>query len=179
MKWGIRRYQNKDGTLTKAGKKRYDKEMEKLKAEEKVLKTRARTQAKFDKLNAKRQELDALKRKLNGEDQEEVKTKREETETKSEEKVSAKQPEPPKPVKTKTNVNPKRLSDDELADVIRRMNNEERYKQLTKPEHRGMGEAFVYDILKPSITDAGKSILTDVFKKKGKSWIEGWSKSEE
>ena len=25
MKWGVRRYQNKDGTLTPAGKKRYDK----------------------------------------------------------------------------------------------------------------------------------------------------------
>lgn len=25
MKWGVRRYQNKDGSLTKAGKKRYDK----------------------------------------------------------------------------------------------------------------------------------------------------------
>ena len=24
MKWGVRRYQNKDGTLTEAGKKRYD-----------------------------------------------------------------------------------------------------------------------------------------------------------
>lgn len=23
MKWGVRRYQNKDGTLTKAGKERY------------------------------------------------------------------------------------------------------------------------------------------------------------
>lgn len=34
MKWGIRRYQNKDGTLTKAGKKRYAKltsELDKLK----------------------------------------------------------------------------------------------------------------------------------------------------
>ena len=26
MKWGVRRYQNKDGTLTAAGKKRYNKE---------------------------------------------------------------------------------------------------------------------------------------------------------
>lgn len=26
MKWGVRRYQNKDGTLTAAGKKRYEKE---------------------------------------------------------------------------------------------------------------------------------------------------------
>lgn len=27
MKWGVRRYQNKDGTLTDAGKKRYNKNM--------------------------------------------------------------------------------------------------------------------------------------------------------
>lgn len=27
MKWGVRRYQNKDGTLTEAGKKRYDKDV--------------------------------------------------------------------------------------------------------------------------------------------------------
>lgn len=26
MKWGVRRYQNKDGTLTEAGKKRYDRD---------------------------------------------------------------------------------------------------------------------------------------------------------
>lgn len=29
MKWGVRRYQNKDGTLTDAGKKRYDYEADK------------------------------------------------------------------------------------------------------------------------------------------------------
>lgn len=36
MKWGIRRYQNKDGTLTKAGQKRYTKltsELNKLKTQ--------------------------------------------------------------------------------------------------------------------------------------------------
>jgi hypothetical protein len=30
MKWGVRRYQNPDGTLTEAGKKRYAKEYKKL-----------------------------------------------------------------------------------------------------------------------------------------------------
>lgn len=30
MKWGVRRYQNKDGSLTKAGKKRYFKEVKKI-----------------------------------------------------------------------------------------------------------------------------------------------------
>ena len=31
MRWGIRRYQNKDGTLTLSGRKRYQKELAKLK----------------------------------------------------------------------------------------------------------------------------------------------------
>lgn len=34
MKWGVRRYQNKDGTLTAAGKRRSDKEKAKLDAKD-------------------------------------------------------------------------------------------------------------------------------------------------
>lgn len=71
MRWGIRRYQNPDGTLTAAGKKRYNKEVEKLKAEEakvkaaeKVASNKAKTQAKFDKLDAKKQALDERKKAL-------------------------------------------------------------------------------------------------------------------
>ena len=52
MRWGVRRYQNRDGTLTPAGQKRYNKEMAKLKEEEKTLKNRQRTQSKLDKLDA-------------------------------------------------------------------------------------------------------------------------------
>jgi hypothetical protein len=33
MKWGVRRYQNKDGSLTSAGKKRYKKTPEQLESE--------------------------------------------------------------------------------------------------------------------------------------------------
>ena len=61
MKWGVRRYQNKDGSLTPAGKKRYDKEMAKLKEEEKIAKNKLRTQAKLNKLDEKRKEIEALK----------------------------------------------------------------------------------------------------------------------
>ena len=32
MRWGVRRYQNKDGSLTPAGQKRYDDEMSKTNA---------------------------------------------------------------------------------------------------------------------------------------------------
>ena len=61
MKWGVRRYQNKDGSLTPAGKKRYDNEMAKLKEEEKIAKNKLRTQAKLNKLDEKRKEIEALK----------------------------------------------------------------------------------------------------------------------
>lgn len=71
MRWGVRRYQNKDGSLTDAGKKRYNKEVEKLKAEEakvkaaeRVAKNSQKVQAKFDKLDAKKADLEARKKAL-------------------------------------------------------------------------------------------------------------------
>lgn len=71
MKWGRRLYQNKDGTLTPLGKKHYNKEVAKIKAEtekikaaEKVAENKKKTQAKFDKLDAKKQELEERKKAL-------------------------------------------------------------------------------------------------------------------
>lgn len=71
MKWGVRRYQNKDGTLKPAGVKRYNKEVEKLKKEtakvkeaEKIAANKQKTQAKLDKLDAKKQELEERKKAL-------------------------------------------------------------------------------------------------------------------
>ena len=61
MKWGIRRFQNKDGSLTPAGKKRYDKEVAKLKAEKKKLRNEISVQKKADKLKQLEKERDALK----------------------------------------------------------------------------------------------------------------------
>lgn len=73
QRWGVRRYQNADGTLTDAGKKRYNAEIEKLKAEEKKIKAaekvaanKQKTQAKINKLDAKKQELEDRKKALKG-----------------------------------------------------------------------------------------------------------------
>ena len=77
MKWGVRRFQtksgsltnlgkkrynSKDGTLNNRGKKKYDKETAKLKEERKVLKNKARTQKKVDKLKDLNDEVDDLKK---------------------------------------------------------------------------------------------------------------------
>lgn len=74
MRWGVRRYQNKDGSLTPAGKKHYAKESEKLKAEEKklreekkTLENKKKTQAKFDKLDEKKAKLEAERNALKAE----------------------------------------------------------------------------------------------------------------
>lgn len=77
MKWGVRRFQTKDGGLTnlgrkrysdkdgslnKRGKKKYEKETAELKAEKKLLKNKARTQKKMDKLKDLKDEVDDLKK---------------------------------------------------------------------------------------------------------------------
>ncbi|MGN1217766.1 MAG: hypothetical protein ACI4TD_07315 [Phocaeicola sp.] len=74
MKWGIRRYQRKDGSLTKAGQKRYNKEMGELKGEQKVLKSKLRTRKKLDKLKAMESENEELKKTVK--DKESVEEKR-------------------------------------------------------------------------------------------------------
>ena len=76
MKWGVRRYQNKDGTLTPAGKKRYNAEMERLKNEEKILKNKEATRAKLAKLETKQKEIDERKKALNGDSGKKTVTKK-------------------------------------------------------------------------------------------------------
>lgn len=88
QKWGQRRYQNKDGSLTPAGQKRYNKEVEKLKKEtakvkaaEKLAANNKKVQSKFDKLEEKKAALEARKKALkDGKDPEEEKKKAEEAE---------------------------------------------------------------------------------------------------
>lgn len=140
QKWGVRRYQNKDGTLTPAGQKRYNKEMEKLKAEEKVLKNKARTQAKLGKLDSKRQELDDLRKQVSG--------KKDEHDTNSSTPKT-------KPVKKSL----KDMSDDELRATLNRIDMEKRYSDLTAPKEQkrvSKGKAFIADVLEKS----GKNIAT-------------------
>lgn len=86
MKWGRRLYQNKDGSLTPLGQKRYNKEVEKLKKEtakvkeaEKAAANRKKTQSKLDKLEEKKQALEERKKALKGDSDGKKETKPEET----------------------------------------------------------------------------------------------------
>lgn len=91
MKWGVRRYQNADGSLTGAGrrryqikdgvmsekgKKRYDKDTAALKAEKKHLRAQLRTTKKMEKLNKLHDETDELKKKAEDTETQEAKKAR-------------------------------------------------------------------------------------------------------
>lgn len=72
MKWGRRRYQNRDGSLTNAGKRHYEKDMNKLKAEKKKLRNEERTKKKIQKLKALESEVDTMKKKSKQPEKEET-----------------------------------------------------------------------------------------------------------
>ena len=153
MKWGVRRYQNKDGSLTPAGKKRYDKEMAKLKEEEKIAKHKLKTQAKLNKLDEKRKEVEALKR-----------GKPIAKSTKQHSKPSVKD-----------------MSDEELRQTVNRLLMEQQYAKLN-PQQVSAGQKFVKkvmnDVVAPAATEVGKNVLKDAMTKAVKNASETSKKKQ-
>lgn len=153
MKWGIRRYQNKDGSLTPAGRKRYASENEKLKAREKAIKGREKAAARQAKLDAKKAELDAREAALKG-------------------KKDKSNPKPDAP-KQKTI---KDMTDDELREFTNRMNLEKNYLDAQRnlaamtPKKASNGKDFVNNLLNDVIMPSAKNA--------GKEWLEKYMKDQ-
>lgn len=132
MKWGVLRYQNRDGSLTPAGKKRYKKEMDKLKKKERTIKNKQRTKAMLDKLEAKEREVEALKRGV----------KSNET-----------------PIVKKKTI--KELSDAELKNMLTRLDNEAKLKQhleKDRPVTKKIAKTMIEDMVAPAAMDLGKQV---------------------
>lgn len=146
MKWGQRRYQNKDGTLTELGKKRLQKESDRLAKEEQIMKNRKETKAKIDELAARRKALDDDKKKLSGVEE--------------------------KPVKKTA----KDLSTKELQDRAFRAQQEYIYLDNMskinnlKAQKASAGKKFlqgvVNDVIVPAAKNVGKSWLEETMRKK-------------
>lgn len=156
MRWGIRRYQNKDGSLTPAGKRRLKAESDALKKEEQVLKNRKATQAKFDKLEARRRALEAEKRGVDGK-----------------QKNGNKKTEPEDTPAKKTL---KDLSDDELRAITTRMQLEANYHHAQKslaalnPKPVSKGKQFVDSMMNDVVVPAAKNA--------GRAWLENFMKDK-
>ena len=152
MRWGVRRYQNKDGSLTKAGEKRYNKEMEalkketaKIKAEEKVADNRRKTQAKIDKLEAKKQELEERKKALR--DEKKGKKSEDDSSDKPTETLEEKRERLLKSTDPKELYKGKdALSYQELNERVNRIDLEARLQSRIVEEHKKTGMEYVTDV---------------------------------
>lgn len=153
MKWGVRRYQNKDGSLTNAGRKRYNSETEKLKAREKEIKGREKAAARQAKLDAKKAELDAREAALKGKK---------------------------KPVANdKTDNKPRTMhdmTDDELRSITSRMQLEKQYIEAQRnlaaamPQKVSKGRKFLDSVMNDVVAPAAKNA--------GREWAENFMKSK-
>lgn len=157
MKWGVRRYQNKDGTLTTAGEKRYNKEMEKLKAEKKILTNKQKTADKLAKMESMKKEIEEQKRAMKdkskiGNDDIDVKNENNSRHGESSNSVSR-------------HKSAKKMTDEELNAAINRLQLEQRYNQLTAPaneEKESKGKKWAMDILEKSGTNIATQTMTYV-----------------
>ena len=152
MRWGIRRYQNKDGSLTPAGKKRLKAETDKVKAKEQVLKRKQATKAKIDNIEARR------------------KTVREETKKLNESNSLLKNLKKKKPAARTASD----MTDEELVAAINRKRLEDTYNQL-HPKQVSKGEKFLSDFVgntvAPSLTKAAGTLINEAALKVGKKWL--------
>ena len=184
MKWGIRRYQNEDGSLTPAGKKRYAKleaEIEKLggKSAEKKL-SEMTDEEVAAKTNRMRLENNLKEEMRKSAEQEQRQRKLQESldETSTEElrnKIARLQLEE----QYKNLKNPKKPERDpqmeKLQKEVDRLALEKRYRDLQKelnpPKKKEksfiskLGEKAVNEVLVPSAMNAGKSYLDKLVNK--------------
>lgn len=148
QKWGIRRYQNKDGTLTEAGKRRL-----------------AKIEAKVSKYEAQKRRLlnqkDDTSKKTAGSSSSSEAASSESSTSKSDKKEKPKNPHLGKSVFS--------MNDDELRSEINRLNLEKQYrdymKELYAPESskkKKRGHAIMDSVVKPALTNVGKNVTENV-----------------
>lgn len=150
MKWGQRRYQNKDGSLTPAGVKRYNREVQKLKDREASIKAKEKAKTYQAKLDKKKAELDEREAALKGK-----------SSSKSTSKATAtNKPSPSKSIKD--------MSDAELRAIVNRMQLEQQYRSLA-PQQVSKGKKFVDSVLNnvvaPAAKEVGKSVAKSLLTK--------------
>ena len=161
MRWGVRRYQNKDGSLTNAGQKRYNKEMTKLKEQERVLKNKKATKKKLDKLDSMRQKVNTMR------DEVDAGKKRVELFEKKNKKID---------VKDLTENKIKNMSNEELSSAIERYRLEDSLRTLInktpsteKTSNKELGKKIVSfvgkDVVLPAVKNVGTQVVSSYLTK--------------
>ena len=125
MKWGVRRYQNKDGSLTAAGQKRYDKAVKKMNDSSESSRSRKRAKKTVEKLGGAKKAT-------------EEKESTEETRQRMLKSTDARE----------IYANRHLLSTNELNERINRIDTEARLKSKIVEDHEKTGMDYVNDKMK-------------------------------
>lgn len=152
MKWGIRRYQNADGSLTPAGKKKYGTKTNFEKVQ------RAKKAASTSKEKAKKIKA---REKANARTEAEIAKYKKKAGVKDKTKDKVKTDEHPK---TKSISD---MTDDELRSKINRIQLENQYRSLN-PEKvsfgKKMASKFLNEAIVPAATSAGRAYIEKALK---------------
>lgn len=133
MRWGVRRYQNKDGSLTNAGKKRYDRDVRENNAKKKD------NRINIDGPDPNRwvkEDIGRSKRVVDSTSDAIRELKKVDGSLRS----SSKKPDV------------SRLTDQQLRDRINRMNLERQYIDMTSPQQVSKGRKYVTSFLETAGT---------------------------
>ena len=156
MKWGIRRYQNKDGTLTSAGKKRYNKEVEKLKSERRTLNNQKRTQAKLNKLDDMRKENERLRDEVNSK-------KKGSSSDDSNQRSNESQPSQSRTRSIQEETQALRTRNDYMAEQKRQIELQRDLQNLTQPQQVSKGkkvtEKVLDNVVIPALAKGAQGLL--------------------
>lgn len=154
QRWGIRRFQNKDGSLTPAGKKRYNSEASDAAAKIKAINDRTKAQIRAMK------EQNYYKAKI----------------AKAEAAAAAKIAKAEARYKKKENTQKKisEMTDEEINSRINRIQLENKLRSL-EPQKVSKGKLFVdsvvNNVIAPAAMEAGKNLLKSFIDKKGKELL--------
>lgn len=149
MKWGVRRYQNKDGSLTNAGKRRYG------------------TKANFERVQAAKKAAS----KVNSKEAKARKKANERTAAeiaKYRKKAGIKDDKPVDTQPKKKTM--KDMSDEELITAINRKRLEQTYAQLN-PEKVSNGKKFLNSLKDDILIPTAKTVGKDFAIKTAKDWL--------
>lgn len=174
QKWGIRRYQNADGSLTAAGRKRIQKEQTKAlisdiksknKEDRKRISAQGKIDAKIAKANAKAQsKIEKEEAKANARINKNIEKVKSKSLSKSDKDKTKDKDVDEKDKESKTK-SIKDMTNDEIRAKITRLQLEKQLKEL-EPEKKGRIKTFVSkfvnDAVEPAAIEGSKRAFTNV-----------------
>lgn len=152
QKWGVRRYQNPDGSLTKAGEARYAREKSKTRYK---ITAKSPFEKQREKLAAKEQRMTEKEEIIRRKNQLKERQANLKNQGKSQQTIQKENK-----IDTSKKKSAKDLTDQELREFVSRYELEKKYNQIINSSETKKGSAFVKDMVKKSASIVAQKYTT-------------------